>query len=267
MEQLFNTLVAGNVFVALYLLMSIIQSARKNVRAGCGVHFFAFMAIVLYTVALVTLAALQEPITQAVGIAYAVGIALLIGLGVILLIWDMRSKEYKALYSRGLMSILLGSFLGIAYFAIPIIPQNIVVIPSPTAIADGLSRTVNTANVVPTDVVEVTPMPTLQVSPTITNTPLPSPSPTRTLRAYVPPTITPTPEFIAVDDSCGATVTQNLNVRAQDNVDSEVVAIIPAERYIEIFGKNLDGTWWQTEWEGNRGWVLGELLSLDLTCN
>jgi uncharacterized protein YgiM (DUF1202 family) len=195
-------------------------------------------------------------------------IGVLFLLGVVLWLLERRAQESVAsMYSRGIFSVGTGFILLIAFLFVPQIPTTILPIPTSTPIAAAVNNPDNSSNIVPTSVaVDITATPQLTATPTLTRTPLPSPSPTRTRRAYVPPTPTVTPEGLAVLDNCGATVSTNLNVRAEDSTDSDVVSIVPEGQYVNLIAKNPDSTWWQTDYEGIEGWLFADLLTLDPAC-
>ncbi len=273
LEGLPITLIISGGALFLFALLSIVQSIRGQVRTGClstlliAITLFSFLAFVILE------AANTDPMT---GLNRNVALGIVGGLlviGVVLWFLERRNKSAaSALYSRGILGIGTALLLAVLFFLTPQIPENIIPIPTATPIAVAVNNN-NTAdttgsNIVPTDVAaQATSTPLQTLAPTQIYTPLPSPSPTRTRRAYVPPTVTPTPQEIAVEDRCGATVTTNLNVRAEDNVDSEIVAIIPAGDYIPLNAKNIDGSWWQTEFQGETGWVVSDFLDLDPVCS
>ncbi|MBN8639539.1 MAG: SH3 domain-containing protein, partial [Anaerolineae bacterium] len=63
-----------------------------------------------------------------------------------------------------------------------------------------------------------------------------------------------------------ATVTNNLRLRAEANQDAETLLTIPADTIIFLSGRTEDSGWWQTEYEGQTGWVVGEFLLLSAAC-
>lgn len=272
LQEIPVTLLVAAGALLLYALLSIIQSARGQSKSGCFSTLLMTVTLIAFLIAViqrVNSGESLEGMTQAVALGI-VGLA--IGTGIVLFVLERRSDTVENMYSRGVFSITTGVIMLVTLLFTPVIPQTIFQVPSPTPIAVALNTSGTggeSPNIVPTDdlsaVATNTPQATL--APTITNTPLPLPSPTRTRRAFVPPTVTPTPQQVRVDEQCGATVTTNLNVREEDDVETEVVAIIPEGTYIGLDAKNLDGTWWQTEYQGERGWVASEFLSLDSACS
>lgn len=108
---------------------------------------------------------------------------------------------------------------------------------------------------------------TATLTPTLTETPRPSrtPTPSRTRFQFstrtLVPTLTPTEVVI-----CQATVTNNLRLRAEANQDAETLLTVPADTIIFLSGRTEDSVWWQTEFEGQAGWVVGEFLLLSAAC-
>ena len=98
--------------------------------------------------------------------------------------------------------------------------------------------------------------PTLQI---ITATLLPTSTP-HAAQAETPLPPPPSPTLTPAD---GITSTQ-LNVRAQPSTASDVLGIIPANRKIQIVGKDPGENWWQilyAEAEEGKGWVTAQYVS------
>ncbi len=266
----FNLGVAGSAFLGLFALISLIQAARKEAQAGCWSTISILLGFSLLTASFI-LSSLSEDVT---GLSLPIMLSILVALAVISLVvyvLERRGDEFRQLFSRGLLGLGTSILLGIAFWLIPFIPQQIFPLPTPTPIAQAIRNTpvsAADANIIPTDAQTSQSTPTQQatIEPTATYTPMPSPSPTRTRRAYVPPTPTVTPEATVVAEECDGQVTVNLNVRAEPDTDSDIVAIIPEGQYIALYGRSDNGTWWLTEYENEEGWVFGEYLTLDPIC-
>jgi hypothetical protein len=113
-----------------------------------------------------------------------------------------------------------------------------------------------------------TETPTFTVTPSRTPTatrtehPTETPSPTRERFSTSTPTLTPT-----LPNPCLASVDFNLNLRTEPNADtSDVVAVIPFDTVVSVFGTNADRTWWYAQYEGQAGWVDGEFVSTTAAC-
>ena len=268
----FNIGVAGLVFLAIFTLVSLIQAARKDPKAGCLSTVSAVIGFSLL-IASIILSSLSD---EAEGLTLPVllgSLGVLAALSLVIYFLERRSDEFRQLYSRGLMGLGASILLLVSTFFIPVIPQQIFPIPTATPIAQAIRTGANTqadasgANIVPTDVsAEETPTERVTVVPTQTYTPMASPSPTRTRRAYIPPTATATLEAEVVAEECDGRVTVNLNVRAEPDTDAEIVAIVPEGRTVRILGRSEDERWWLTEFEGEDGWLFGDLLELDAIC-
>ena len=62
-------------------------------------------------------------------------------------------------------------------------------------------------------------------------------------------------------NAANATTTGSLNMRAGPSVSYPVVTQVPAGAPVQIFGCVKDGSWCDTLWVGQRGWVAGAYLS------
>lgn len=261
-----NLVFAADVFIALFILFGVIGSIRNKARVGCWSNIYLFLGGSLMIASFV-LNALSDEEPANVGLLAAfIGIASLIVASLVLVVLDRSNDQYEGMYSRGVLGAGMGAILLVAAIFIPIVPNTIIPIPSPTPIVAAVRNTPVAIDVVVTGSSDTTIEMQPTSEPTITRTPLPSPSPTRTRRAYIPPTTTPTPIAPRVADNCGATINVNANVRSEPTTDGEVVAIVPAGRYVSVVARNTENTWWQIEFERQQGWVFGDLLSLDEVC-
>lgn len=112
-----------------------------------------------------------------------------------------------------------------------------------------------------------------------TNTAIPAPTATRTPAAasatptrFTFSTRTPLPTATPVTP-CLASVEFNLRLRARPETASDTLTVIPFGTAIELFGRGPDSDspvpdefWWQTEWEGQRGWVDGQFMIVSRAC-
>jgi len=78
------------------------------------------------------------------------------------------------------------------------------------------------------------------------------------------PTVAPTdtPELKAQ-----ASMTQQVNVRGGPSTNYAVVGLANPGQVFDITGKNAAGDWWQINYNGQQGWVLGELVTLANTAS
>lgn len=273
LQEIPISLLVASGALLIYALLGVIQSLRGQGRSGCLSTILMTVTLAGFVIFVVQSAIASDPLSSAARFIALAIVSLLIFVGVILWFLERRGQNATAmLYSRGVFSIGTGVILLVTYFLVPQIPNTILVIPTSTPIVAAVTNpdasNAGNNNIVPTAIaVDVTATPLPTATPTLTRTPLPSPSPTRTRRAYAPPTPTATPQDVAVLENCGATVTTNLNVRAEDTTDAEVVAIVPEGGYVNLTAKNLDGTWWKTDYNGVEGWLFSELLTLDPACS
>lgn len=112
------------------------------------------------------------------------------------------------------------------------------------------------------------PVPTKTLRPTFTATvpePTLTPTPTEALPTETPvvvePTATPeppTPEPTATPEAAVLTVTSaSLNVRSGPGTNYGVIGRLTNGQSVPVTGKNAAGTWWQFDYSGRNGWVIG----------
>lgn len=163
--------------------------------------------------------------------------------------------------------------------------------PQATATMAPTSTLAATATPQPTSTATSTPAPTR--TPSVT----PQPTEARTL----PPTVTPRPpiEALLTPDSaaptatpiaadalgssasatptsapptsaplmtCISTTAYNLRLRALPSTDADTLDTIPFSTAILLSFRTSDSAWWQTEYNGQTGWVDGEFLLLGQAC-
>ena len=113
-----------------------------------------------------------------------------------------------------------------------------------------------------------TPVPTKTLRPTFTSTPAEptlTPAPTAVpatatpevpTAAPEPPTEVPSPTPEAAKLTANATV----NVRSGPGTNYAQIGRLQTGQSFDITGKNPAGDWWQFDFNGRTGWVLGELV-------
>lgn len=72
------------------------------------------------------------------------------------------------------------------------------------------------------------------------------------------PTAAPTP---TVAQAAEAIASSQINVRGGPGTNYNIVGAANAGQHFPITGKNNDGTWWQIDFNGQKGWVFGELVT------
>ncbi len=119
-----------------------------------------------------------------------------------------------------------------------------------------------------------TPVPTKTLRPTFTNTPAkptltPSPTvapPTPTSAAPVATPVPPTPEPPAATATPQAAtltvINASANVRSGPGTNYGTIGQVSRGQTFVITGKNPSGEWYQFDYSGRPGWILGQLVSV-----
>ncbi len=122
-----------------------------------------------------------------------------------------------------------------------------------------------------------TPLPTFTPTPTIVMTPV-DPAAAATARAAAaqqaqntgaqtgaqpqePATATPTPEPVAIVDI------ELMNVRGGPGTNYRVIGTASRGSRFRVIGKNPAGDWWEVDFNGQRGWLFGELVTTQNVAN
>lgn len=253
----------GGVFALLFALLSIIQTIRRQSRIGFVQLLLAFLALLVPLAGLIMDQLGDEPLPAMTRLALVVA-ALAVVPGVIVLLLELRRPE-RLKTSRGLLGLGVGLLLAISTFTVPVIAENqlaeVRVTPTSPVLVARAEETDSPAE--PTVTLMRTPTPTLTMTPTQTRTPraTPTPSPTRFRFA----TRTPAPTA-TLPNPCLAIADYNLNLRAEPDLEAELVATIPYNTTVTLFGRNTDSTWWYGRYEGQTGWLKGEFLTLSASC-
>jgi len=72
------------------------------------------------------------------------------------------------------------------------------------------------------------------------------------------PTAAPTPTLAQAAE---VVANSQVNVRGGPGTNYNIVGAADAGQHFPITGKNNDGTWWQIDYNGQKGWVFGELVT------
>lgn len=81
---------------------------------------------------------------------------------------------------------------------------------------------------------------------------------TTTTDSAAAPTVAPTN---TPEQSAQATMTQQVNVRGGPSTNYAVIGLANPGQVFDITGKNPAGDWWQINYNGQQGWVLGQLVT------
>ncbi len=115
----------------------------------------------------------------------------------------------------------------------------------------------------PTQTATATPRPSQTPSPTVTRTPWPTATAAATRWSYQSPTPLPTSTPVT---PCLAVVNYNLRLRAEPDRDAETLTVIPYATTLLLYASARERAWWQTEYEGQSGWIDGEFVTLGPNC-
>jgi uncharacterized protein YraI len=119
-----------------------------------------------------------------------------------------------------------------------------------------------------------TPVPTKTLRPTFTNTPAkptliplstavpPTPTPAVPTETPIPPTPAP-PTATATSDAASLTVTNaSVNVRSGPGTNYANIGRASRGQSFAVTGKNPAGDWYQFDFNGRPGWVIGQLVEI-----
>lgn len=252
----------GALFALLYGLNALLQVIRRTPKVGRFALYLAALALALPLVAWVRQASTDQPeaLVQPALLVIAAGLGLF---SLIALIGEITRPE-RLSGSRGVLGLGVALLLALSTFSIPVARQTILaqLPPTPTLPVIALAQVVDgpTSTVTPSR----TPFPTFTPSPTRTPRPM-----TATVNATATPiqfpTRTPVPTA-TLPTPCVANTQFNVNLRAEPSTEADLVRTIPFGTSVLVYARNEASTWWFTEIDGQRGWLLGEFLVLSPAC-
>lgn len=275
--------IAGAAFALLFVLNALIQTVRRQARLGFWQTALAFLAALLPLAGLVTntLNGMTVPLGRGTGPLSGtfarsplfmphrltlIIAAVLIVISLLVMLLELRRPE-RLKGSRGVFGIGVGILLIASVFAVPTLSENVLqpALATPTPIVVAAVVQQQTATRTPASTVQSSATATLTPSPTATQTRIrPSTTPTPTRFRFA----TRTPEPTAtLPNPCLALTNYNVNLRTEPNLESEVLAQIPYNTTITLFGRDADSLWWFTEYEDQGGWLKGEFLNVSDSCN
>lgn len=252
---------------ALYMLYTGLSLVRSpDARAGALSTLVALVNVAIALCFLVVdtfLRPLAPFLPMAVGVS---GFSLLV-FGVAVFQWvERRLAAFAPDYSYGLLAAGIGTLLITAALFIPILPsqfsprtgESSLALASATATAEMLATA--TPSSTPSATATATQLPT-RTLPTPSPTPSPTATPTRT--RYHTRTPVPTPP---ANVTCHALVNFNLNLRSAPSTSADILTVIPFGSRISVAGRNSDSAWWFVDYNGLWGWVSGEYITVESSC-
>lgn len=210
------------------------------------------------------LAGVSVPIADATPLVLGIA-AVWVIFGLILLPFEARRPERGLKGSRGVLSIGAGVILLITAVSVPLSYDALITEPSATPSLTPFGTPPPPSETpIASLTATIDPSPTVTASPTPSRTPLPTDTAAATRRSIATRTPEPTE---TLPNPCLASVTNNLNLRAEPATDGELLATIPFDTSLTLFARSSDGLWWFTEYNGQAGWVLGEFVARSSACD
>jgi hypothetical protein len=94
-----------------------------------------------------------------------------------------------------------------------------------------------------------------------------TPAPVMTNTPTLEPTVAPTTPPIVFEDTgvCQVAVNYLINLRAEPNVESQILTTVPYTAVVNAVGHNANG-WWLVTYDGLSGWVSGDYITPNTVC-
>jgi hypothetical protein len=253
-------IVSGGVFALLYGLNALLQALRRPPKLGRFALYLAALALALPIVALLRLASAPqpEPLALPALLVIAAGLGIL---SLVALIGEVIRPE-RLNGSRGVLGLGVALLLALSTVTIPVTRQAILAQLPPTPTLPVLSLAQLQGGPTNTLTPSRTPFPTY--TPSLTRTPRPVTA-TVTATPLLFPSRTPAPTD-TLPAPCIATTQYNVNLRAEPDTESALVATLPFGLSVMLYGRTTDSGWWYTEVEGQRGWLKGEFVVVSPAC-
>lgn len=262
-------------FGAIFLILYIIIMLRRTRDQASTVKFSHLFLIIIGALLVLLSLTVSAFASNGLGQLELIVIALGLAMG-ILGLWKMFSSQ-QFLASHGFLGLGTAIILIIATFAIPIYSQNRPEpafaspiglpggapnanapegFPDPAVFADLANNVSDDANSYPVQanimLLQPTPVGTAQSIPALESPVI----------FFISPT--PTPE---IAQSCTAIVETNLNLRDLPSVAAgDVITVINEGSQIQLTATDSDDNWWYMQQDDIEGWLFGDLLTLDDTC-
>jgi hypothetical protein len=264
-------LLAGAFFAIVFVINAVVQAIRKQTRIGFFQTLLAFLTVLLPVLAMIQNQLSDDPMPLLTRAALGLAAFMIVLSGIVTFVELRRPERLKQ--SRGVLGLGTGILIALSSFTVPLTAEyaSKPAQPTGTPVVVAARSTVETtadasgsgdsATLAPT--ATQTPTPTLTASITPTRRPRPTITPAATRFQFVTRTPLPT---ATLPNPCLALANYNVNLRVLAETDAEVLATIPYNSTITLYGRNADSSWWYGEYEGKAGWVKGEFISLSSSC-
>ena len=253
----------GALFALLFLCIALIRTFRKSPKITTWEGLLAWLAILSPLGGFISGSMGDTPEPEPLQAGIIVGAFVVIA-GIIIALLEWR-REQKLKQSRGIFSIGIGALVMLATFTVPLTSRQILLpaLATITPINVAVIQTTPT-QVGPTHTATAIPSATFTATPIMTRTP--RPTGTATATPYVFVTSTPLPTA-TLPSPCLALTKFNVNLRAKPDANGTVVATIPFDNTISLYGHSEDLLWWYGEYQGKQGWLKAEFLTLTASCD
>ncbi len=196
--------------------------------------------------------------------------------GLIVLLLERRSPQFKWSAAAGLLNLGVGGLVLLSLWTTPQVIAAVLGTPAQAASEGEMALDVTEA---PRIIYTATPSPMPTLMPSFTPSPSATPLPTLTpswtpylfvtLAAFTPmaPTQTGSSTGQSSGASCRVSTGANLNLRQQPGTDQPILATIPNATPLTATATTADRSWWQVSYDGQTGWVTRDFLYFDAGCN
>ena len=254
---------AGALFALIFILIIIVRTIRKSTKITFLELLLAFLTALLPLAGVIYGSMGDTPAPEPLRVALIIG-AILLVVGIVIALLELR-REQKLKQSRGIFSIGIGVLVMLATFTVPLTSRQILLPALATITPINVAGIQTTPTQVgPTHTATAIPSATFTATPTMTRTPRPTGTATATRYVFVTSTPLPT---ATPPSPCLALTKFNVNLRAKPAADGTVVATIPFDNTISLYGHSEDLLWWYGEYQGKQGWLKAEFLTLTASCD
>lgn len=272
---------AGGFFAIIFTLYNAVQTLRGRFAVNFTGTLLAFLSTLVPIVAIFFNHSGGDPLPMIDLAAGGIALLVIVSSAIFFLIERARTEQAERHpdSSRGLLGMGAGTLLMVSTLVLPVVTGAFVplVTPPQTGLAQVAPSDSADADTEPTEApvaVAAFPTNTPQFEPTPVNTPvvlpeLPTREPTldRTQVAVAPTqtAVQQATQVVAAVDCTGVNP-NNLNLRAEPDVNTERISTIPYGTTLTVHGHNGDSTWLNVTYDGQTGWVSGEFVEFVSGC-